>query len=217
MPYRTTPFVTSNFYHIYNRGVEKRQIFLDERDYEHFLQTIYYYQFSGPKPRFSQRGHFKVQNQNFELNPKIVDAICYCFMPNHFHLLLRQSREDGIKEFMGKTMNSYTKYFNTKNNRVGPLFQGMFKAVTIETDEQLLHVSRYIHLNPYVSDLTKNLDSYHYSSYPDYINLAHQQICTKESILDFFKNPLEYKEFIAEHSDYAKELEAMKHLLLDLE
>lgn len=215
MPYRTIPFVNQSYYHIYNRGVEKRQIFSNDRDYQRFIQTFYYYQFSGPKPKFSHQKHFKAKD--FNRNTKIVDIICYCLMPNHFHLLVSQSNDNGIKEFMQKISNSYTKYFNTKNTRVGPLLQGTFKAVPIESDEQLLHVSRYIHLNPLVSDLTKDLENYPYSSYLDYIKFSNNSICNKEPILNFFRDKNEYKEFIIDHSDYARELEIMKHLLLDEE
>lgn len=218
MPYRVTPFITSSFYHLYNRGVEKRQIFSEDRDYQRFLQTLHYYQFSGPKPKFSSRHHFKIKS--FDQNPKIVDIICYCLMPNHYHILIRQVKDNGVKEFMQKVMNSYTKYFNTKNNRVGPLLQGMFKAVPIETDIQLVHVSRYIHLNPYVSEITQNLkdlENYPYSSYPGYIGTSDRQLCTKEPVLDFFKEPTDYREFIVGHGDYARELERMKHLLHDPE
>lgn len=215
MPYRIIPFVNQSFYHIYNRGVEKRQIFSNERDYQRFLQTIFYYQFTGPKPPFSKKDSLVYQNLDFTKNPKAVAILCYCLMPNHFHLLVRQNKEGGIHKFMQQTLNSYTKYFNTKNKRVGPLLQGTFKAVPIETDEHLLHVSRYIHLNPFVSDLTRDLESYPYSSYLNFIGQKVDQIATKEPILDFFKNPAEYKEFVVGHGDYAKELELIKHLLME--
>ena len=96
----------------------------------------------------------------------------------------------------------------------------MFNAVPIETYAQLTHVSRYIHLNPYVSEIIqtlKDLENYSYSSYPDYIGTLDHQLCVKEPVLDFFKEPEDYQEFIVGHSDYAKELERMKHLLLDPE
>lgn len=136
-------------------------------------------------------------------------------MPNHFHFLLRQLKDGGITEFVSKATNSYTKYFNTKHRRIGPLFQGEFKAVPIETEEQLLHVSRYIHLNPFVADLVKNLDLFPYSSYKNFISPESNNFCVTKPILDFFKNPDEYKAFIDDHSAYAKELERVKHLLID--
>ncbi|RJQ36975.1 hypothetical protein C4559_04590 [Candidatus Microgenomates bacterium] len=215
MPYRSTPFLSENFYHLFNRGVEKRIIFSDDHDYQRFLQTLYYYQFSGPKPRFSTHKKFKIKD--FSHNPKIIDIICYCLMPNHFHLLIRQVKEGGIQEFIQKVINSYTKYYNTKHNRVGHLFQGVFKAVPIETDEQLLNVSRYIHLNPYVSDLTKNSETYQYSSYQAFIGKTSDTLCVKKPILDFFQDEVAYERFVNDHASYAKEIEYSKHLLIDPE
>ncbi|MDO8498468.1 MAG: transposase, partial [bacterium] len=178
-------------------------------------KTLYYYQFTGPKPPFSDRNRFKIND--FSHNPKVVEVICYCLMPNHFHLLVRQLQDNGISEFIGKVLNSYTKYFNTKHTRVGPLFQGVFKTVLIEDEIQLLHVSRYIHLNPYVSELVQELKLYPYSSYQHFIDVDHDQLCVADSVLNNFKNSNDYKDFVGGHGDYAKELEIMKHLLLEEE
>lgn len=213
MPCRIEPFVNESYYHIFNRGVEKRIIFSNERDYQRFLQTLYYYQFKGPKPRFSMQDRFKIKD--FSHNPKIVEIICYCLMPNHFHLLVRQIEDGGVVEFMQKVINSYTKYYNTKHNRVGHLLQGVFKAVPIETNIQFMHVSRYIHLNPYTSKITDNLDTYPYSSYPHYIGLKKDKLCKSDDVLEFFKDEADYKEFVSGHGDYARELERLQHLLLD--
>ena len=215
MPYRVVPFVNDCYYHVYNRGTEKRQTFLSDRDYRRFLQTLYYYQFKGPKPRFST--HKKLKILNLEALPKIVEIISYCLMPNHFHLLLRQLSNGGISEFTSKVTNSYTKYFNTKQNRVGPLFQGQFKAVLVETDEHLAHLSRYIHLNPYVSDLTEDWQHYPYSSYIDFENSNPSNLVKPEIILKMFKGIQEYKKFVQDHADYAHELERIKHLRLEEE
>lgn len=213
MPYRLIPFVNQDFYHIFNRGVEKREVFSTERDYERFLQTLHYYQYSSPKPKFSNQGRFRFKD--FHKNPKIVEIVCYCLMPNHFHLLIRQLKESGISEYISKVTNSYVKYYNTKHNRIGPLFQGQFKAIAINSDEQLLHLSRYIHLNPLVSELTEKLENYKHSSYTEFVGLTNNQICNTEPILSFFSQPEGYKLFIQNHQDYAKELHRIKHLLLD--
>ena len=212
MPSRIIPFVNGQYYHVYNRGVEKRNIFETSRDYNRFLKTISYYQLEGPKPRLSK--FFKYQLFKPDLNKKIVDIICYCLMPNHFHFLLKQLRENGITEFTSKLSNSYTKYFNIKNDRVGPLLQGEFKSVIIQSDEQLIHISRYIHLNPLASYLTKDLNFYKWSSYQEYI-LDSNGMCNREEILSFFKSPKSYKQFILDQSDYAKSLELIKHQSLE--
>lgn len=213
MAYRTTPFVNDNFYHLFNRGVEKRQVFSNSNDYSRFLDVLYYYQFQGPKPRFSTYKRFK--QKDFDKKPKIVEIECYCLMPNHFHLLVRQLKEKGVEEFMRKVLNSYTKYFNTRHKRIGPLFQGAFKAVIVETDEQLLHLSRYIHLNPFTSGLVEKLEDYQYSSFLAYTKQSKDQLCTEQTILNFFKNSKGYAEFIADNQEYARELEKIKHLLIE--
>lgn len=213
MPYRLTTFLNQNFYHIFNRGVEKRKIFSSSRDFERFIETAYYYQFSGPKPKFSTYARFR--KKDFSNNPKIVEIICYCLMPNHFHLLLRQLQEDGIKEFISKVSNSYTKYFNTKHNRVGHLLQGEFKAVAVDTPDQLLHLTRYIHLNPYVSNLTNDLGSYIYSSYSEYIEVRSKTLSSPDLILCQFKDKQSYEDFVKDHQSYALEIERIKHLVID--
>lgn len=213
MPYRIIPFVNGQYYHIYNRGSEKRSIFENQRDYQRFLKTLKYYQIEGPKPRFSCFPNPLCDK--LDETKKIVEIIAYCLMPNHFHLLIRQNKENGITEFMSKLLNSYTKYYNTKHNRVGALLQGMFKAVLIESNEQLIHVSRYIHLNPIVSYLVKNLDQYNWSSYQEYIKNNCKSFCSKNIILDQFKNPESYKEFVLDQVGYGLELELIKHQLVD--
>lgn len=213
MPCRFTPLVNESFYHIYNRGVEKRQIFMEDADYQRFLQTLNYYQFQGPKPRFSTHHRFKIKD--FSKNPKIVEIICYCLMPNHFHLLLKQLKDNGIQEFLAKIANSYVKYFNTKYHRVGPLLQGQYKAIFVETDEQLVHLSRYIHLNPYVAEITKDWPSFPYSSAPEFLGVATFPICVTNHILNLFPNQAKYQSFIADYESYALELNQIKHLLID--
>lgn len=213
MPYRTTPLVTDQIYHIFNRGVARLPIFTDRRDYNRFLETIYYYQFQGPKPQFSQLKRFK--EFNFEKNKKIVEIICYCLMPNHYHFLVKQLEENGISEFINKVSNSYTKYFNTRHTRVGPLLQGQFKAVRIEHEEQLIHVSRYIHLNPVVSFLVKKLNEYNWSSYTSYIGLEVNKICAKELLFSIFRTPQKYEQFVLDQVEYGQSLERIKHLVID--
>lgn len=138
-------------------------------------------------------------------------------MPNHFHFLLKQLQDNGISIFISKFSNSYAKYFNTKHERVGPLFQGRFKAIHIENDEQLIHVSRYIHLNPVVSSLinTEALESYLWSSYPKYLDLAMLDFVDKEMVMSFFKSEVKYKNFVLDQIDYGKKLEQIKHLILE--
>lgn len=215
MPSRIFPFANGHYYHIYNRGVEKRSIFEKSWDFSRLIKTIRYYQLMGPKPKLSRFLMGSLFKPN--TSKKIADMICYCLMPNHFHFLIKQVEDGAITEFISKLSNSYTKYYNVKYNRVGPLLQGEFKAVLIESDEQLIHVSRYIHLNPIASFLVKDLNQYRWSSYKEYIEGDKNGICRKETILSLFKSPKDYEKFVLDQVDYAQKLEIIKHQLLDVE
>jgi putative transposase len=139
-------------------------------------------------------------------------------MPNHFHFLVRQNIDSGISKFMSNFENSYTKYFNIKNSRIGPLLQGPFKAVKIDSEEQLLHVSRYIHLNPFSSALVKNIDdliNYEWSSFSEYFGLNKYKLCQRGNIFSTFKNIETYRLFVFDQADYQKCLEEIKHLILE--
>ena len=213
MPRRQTPLVNNEFYNIFNRGVEKRSIYTNTWDYKRFLKSCYYYQFLGPKPSLSKfvksdLGLFQPLAEN-----KMVEIICYCFMPNHFHLLIRQLKDRGASLFLGQLLNSYTKYFNTKYSRIGSLFQGTFKAVRMETDEQLIHLSRYIHLNPIVSGLAANLELWPWSSYFEF--MSKPNLCSITEILSFFSSPEKYREFLKDQIDYGTTLEIIKHQLIE--
>lgn len=211
MPGRIPALVTNEIYHVFNRGVEKRKVFLNERDYKHFLETLKHYlvittKLSRKTKRFAK-----------QTDPQMVEILCYVLMPNHYHLLMRQKSDDGISIFMNRAANSYTKYFNVKNSRIGPLFQGRFKAIRIETDEQLLYVSRYIHLNPLVSNLVNDLEDYRWSSYPAYVvqdELQNIPLNTQD-ILSHLSSNEDYKKFVMEQADYANSLEEIKHHVLD--
>ncbi len=206
-------FVNDNFYHIFNRGVEKRIIFNETNDYLRFVRSLFefndelsvedirYQIFNDPIKELEIRRPRKL----------LVDIACFCLMPNHFHLVLNQLKEGGISKFMQKLGNGYTKYFNTKYERSGVLFQGTFKTVPILTDAQLLHISRYIHLNPVeliesqwkergVEDwrkVQKFLESYQWSSYLDYIGQKNfSYLVNPRFISEQFKSAGEYKKFI---------------------
>lgn len=223
MPARFTPLITDQYYHIFNRGVNKQPIFQGVRDYKRALDILDFYSFN-PKLRFSkflllsqeERGNFI--DSLHKINDKLVDIVCFCLMPNHFHLLLNQLKDNGISKFMANLQNSFTRYFNTKHERVGPLLQGQFKAVLIEDDNQLLHVSRYIHLNPYSSYIVRDLvglEQYPWSSFPEYLGKVAVEICNKEIILSQFKDQKDYKEFVFNQADYQRRLEEIKHLVME--
>jgi len=220
MPQKNTikKYVKNGYYHIYNRGVEKRAIFLDDQDYRVFLHLLKYYL----RPDSLDKKHPVLEVSNLHLiRPRPlknlsseIDLLCYCLMPNHFHLLIQQKTIDGIQTLMRKIGTSYSMYFNKRYDRVGHLFQGTYKAALIETDEYLLHLSRYIHLNP--RELTGiNPVNYSYSSYKNYLGIKHSNwlkpnfilnFFNKESSLPYLKTFPSYQKFVEGYNKNSEEL-----------
>lgn len=224
MPGREIPLITNQVYHVVNRGIASQPVFFDKRDYQRILEASFYYQNQNPPLSYSHFLRLPTQRRTevlTELNAQgkfLVEIIALSLLPNHFHFLLKQLRDEGISFFMSNLTNSYTRYSNTKNERVGPLFQGKFKAVMIETDEQLLHVSRYIHLNPhtaYVVKTLKELETYPYSSFPEYLGHSKTNFFQKEIVLGQFKDIVSYKNFLFDQADYQRRLSQIKHLILE--
>lgn len=147
----------------------------------------------------------------------LVEIIAYCFMPNHFHLLLKQRLDGGISLFMKKITDSYTRYYNTKNKRVGPVFQGAFKAIHVSSEEQLLHLSRYIHINPLVSAVVRESEfmTYPWSSLHDYAGGIPSSFVSTEPVLQHFRSPQEYIQFVVDRIEYGIRLEEIKHITLE--
>lgn len=222
MPGRTTPLVEGEIYHVFNRGLDRRPTFLSKRDYNRAYETLAFYRFVHPPLRlayFLKFGQEKKELfiQKLHQHKKHVDILVYCLMPNHFHLCLRQLEPYGISKFLSNFQNSYTRYFNTKTRRIGSLFLDQFKAVRIETDEQLLHISRYIHLNPFTSYVVKtlsDLQKYTLSSYGEYLQMKNG-FCDTQTILSHFKNHQSYNKFVFDQANYQRELDAIKHLTLE--
>lgn len=222
MPIRVTPLVNGQHYHVYNRGVASQPTFSNQKDYERFLLCLSYYRFKDLQLRLSKLLQVhkdereKILSNLKTADDKTVDLIAFCLMPNHFHLLLKQISDGGISKFMKQITDGYTRYFNTKHQRVGPLFQGAFKAVRVETDEQLLHLSRYIHLNPLVSLVVRDeyFINYPRSSLKSYLNGKSDEV-NPTPILTHFKSPKDYLKFVMDQVSYGKELERIKHLTLE--
>lgn len=215
MPQRITYLVNGETYHVFNRGTNKKNIFLVHRDYERFLQTLTYYQLDNIKQRFSFRFKDQIKEDKPDPNDKLLEFFGYCLMPNHVHFLVRQLKENGIFKFMQKASNSYAKYFNVKYRNSGPLFENRFKAVRIESEEQLVHVSRYIHLNPVVVGLVKSIDDYPWSSFFEYTDIAAQRICLTNEILEFFPSKEGYRRFVEDQTAYGQALELIKHQVIE--
>lgn len=215
-------YVEDGYYHIYNRGVEKRTIFLDEQDYGVFLGYLKEYLL--PKDEKALMDKLSDLNTPYKEKDKILKALhlnnyaenisllAYCLMPNHFHFFIKQKDSKSINEFMRSIDTRYTIYFNRKYKRVGSLFQGVYKAVLVSTDEQFLHLSRYIHKQALASQ-GETLQSQP-CSYEDYLGKRKTQWVKPEEVLAFFSktNPkLSYQAFVSEQDDF----EIIKDLTLE--
>lgn len=224
MPYRKTILAEGEIYHIFNRSVARQPIFLTDTYYQRAHEVLSYYNNLNAPVRFSHFARLPISLKNEVLetlnkeNQKLVQILAFCFMPNHVHFLIKEIREKGITTFMRIFQNSYAKYFNTKTERNGSLFQSMFKAVRILTDEQLLHVARYIHLNPVTSYILKNIEelkNYPWSSFPIYIGKQKSNIVDTELVLSLFSSVEQFIKFTEDQVDYQRKLDKIKHLLLE--
>lgn len=218
--FRKDPIVTDHIYHIFNRGVNKADIFFRDEDYSRFLKVAIHYKTSSVK--FSDILPDTVSGEAGSGEAGVgesarVKILAYCLMPNHFHLLIKQLADNGISSYMRHLANSYSHYVNIKYERVRPLFQGRYKNVLIETDEQLVHLSRYIHLNPLVSNLVTQLKNFKWSSYLDYIHDLKTDFCDTDLVLAYFKSRQDYERFVLDQADYGEELEKIKHMTIDSE
>lgn len=224
MPYRKVPIVAGEIYHVFNRSVAGQEIFPGWSYYQRALETISFYSYNKPALRFSHYNNL-AREQRMDFLDKLriksdkqIELLAFCLMPNHMHFIIREIRDNGISTFMRFLQNSLAKYFNLKTNRTGALFQSMFKAVRVESDEQLLHLCRYIHLNPLSSFVIKDismLENYLWCSFPDYIGKRDLGFVNKNLILNYFPSIQEFKGFTFNQVDYQRELEIIKHLTLE--
>jgi putative transposase len=194
-------------YHIYNRGVEKRKIFLDNQDHFRFIHSLYEFNDKNPTLNFP----IEVRLPKDKKREVLVEILAYCLMPNHFHLMLRQVKENGITEFMRKMGTGYTNYFNKKNKRVGSLFQGKYKMTHIQKESHYIYLPYYIHFNPLklvgfdwkentVEDFEKSiefLENYRWSSFQNYIGTKNfPSLINEKFISEFFGGPESYRKSV---------------------
>ncbi len=223
MPGRKFPLITQEYYHVYNRGIDHRPTFTTKKEYERATMALEYYIYEKPPLKLSRYirlsgSRYHDVSNSLTKRSKLVRLYAYCLMSNHFHILVEQLIENGIAKFLSNFQNSYTRYFNTRHKRDGSLFLDQFKAVHIETDEQLLHLSRYIHLNPYTGSLVKSLEKlekYSWSSFPDYLGNRQNGQVETSFVTANFRNLREYKHFVLNQANYQKELKLIEHLTFE--
>lgn len=220
---RTLKFANDQYYHIYNRGTDKRKIFLDDRDYFRFLLSLDLlnddkdglmiacrdYKKNNPRADTANFLISLIRKRNY-----LVEIVAYCLNPNHYHLILKQLKERGIERFCQKLSISYTKYFNEKNERSGVLFQGRMKSSSVKTTGGLLYLSAYINCNCEIHGIAK-ADDYRWSSFACYAGKIKDKLCRPDDILSHFKNREDYFQFAKENAADMKIRKKEEKLLLE--
>lgn len=221
---RKTPLITGEMYHVFNRSVARQPIFDNDRMKNRFLKLIEFYRLCDPPMRFSYFNRLprdrkkELQNTIDAAKELFVEILAFAIMPNHFHLLLKQVKENGISRFLSQIQNSFAKFFNTDSERSGSAFQQEFKNVHIETENQMVHTIRYIHLNPLTSYVIKSpneLDSYQWTSFPDYLAREPRTIINTQPLKSLFASNEKFKQHTLDQTDYQRSLKLIEHLTFD--
>lgn len=213
-------FAPDEYYHVYNRGVDKRSIFENKADYRRFVESLYLF---NSIERIVLRLVPKKDRFSCDREETIVYIGAYCLMPNHFHILIKAKSDNGVSSFMEKIQTSYSMYFNKTRQRSGSLFQGPFRAEHVTRDEYLKYLFSYIHLNPIkiidpdwkekgIKDIdqAKNfLLSGQFSSYQDYIGLNRQEssVLNREVFPEYFQSTKDFNDFIDFWLTFKKDVE----------
>lgn len=177
---------------------------MDKKDLDRFTDILEYYRIQSPPSRFSFRKRPGLEQKTTPF--PLVNILSYLMMPDHFHLLLEQSRPESASKFMALVTNSYTKYFNARHKRSGPLFKGIFKRKEIASPAILVDVASFIHLEPLRKGIVSDIKRFPFSSFPEYMGLQ-EGFCSKEMIMKNFSSPDEYKTYLLQpHIFREKEL-----------
>lgn len=212
---------SGEIYHTYNRSVGNEDILIGKRELERALGLIDYYRFP-QRIKYSEFIRLPIKlrkeyNKEFKKKKPLVEIYAYALMSDHYHLLLKQLQDEGIKVYLSIFQNSFAKYFNIKHDRNGGLFQSPFKAKRIVKDEILLHVSRYIHLNPvtsYVIDY-QQLNTYPWTSYLHYLEKRDNDLINTDFITNISGSRKRYEDFVMNQVDYQRKLRQIRKFLLE--
>ena len=221
MPRRKIVFATGEVYHIFNRSIAKEEVFASKYELNTALEVVNFYRF----PQKLRLSKFKLLNQevkkayidSLKNTDPLVEIYAFSFMPNHYHFLLKQLQDNGIPKFVSNFQNSFAKIFNLKRSRNGAVFQSQFKAKRPETDEEFLHISRYIHLNPVTAYLIKfdELANYPWTSFRFYNYGNGVSLVNTKTLIGISSSRESYLKFVANQVDYQKTLDEIKHFILE--
>lgn len=204
---RSTPLLPDSYYHVYNRGNQKQQLFFDSSDYARFLFIILYFQSDYTFPQISRQVKKYKSKKDFGVSQKVIDQIIdtrqvrlinFCIMPNHFHLTVHTSTAEDLSRYMHRVGNAYAKYFNTKYQKTGHVFQGAYKITLVETDEQLVRLSAYIHNNSAELPVCRGDHLlYQWSSGSDYLqNNRWGDLIDRTVVTESFVTVEDYEEYV---------------------
>jgi len=217
---KNPPFLNSNIYHIYNRGVDKGKTFMNDQDYYQFIHDLFEFNNKDQTPHLKNNGEVRPLRFKKEKREPLIEILSFVLMPNHYHLILRQKEDNGVSKFMQKLGTGYTMYFNGKYKRIGSLFQGKFKAKLIKRESHLLYLPFYIHLNPIklinkkssLSEKWKFLKNYKWSSFKDYIGEKNfPSVINKEFLSETLGNKNNHKKEIKNYLKKDKIINALKN------
>jgi len=204
-------------YHICNKSIANFNTLKSPINAVRFIKTLDYYNSTTHTKRFSdilrEEKEYQFNNLLFPKTDRLVKFLSYIIMPDHYHILVKVLAAGSVSKYIGNVENSFTRFFNLKNNRKGPLWQSRFRLIRIKSDEQLLHVSRYIHLNATTAGLVENPEDWEYSSYQEYI--GNSKILGEIITEIMIKNSTKYKKFVEDRKDYQKKLKMIKKQLLE--
>ncbi|MCS7151118.1 MAG: transposase [Endomicrobia bacterium] len=214
MPYRKLPFVAEGIYHVFSKSIAGYKIFNTDEDFKRIINVLQFYSTENPPRKYSDA--IKSSKDFLEVvqrEKKIIKLIAYCIMPTHIHLIIVPLKDEILSSYMNRVLKSYSKYFNIKYNRKGPLWEGRFKSVLVQTHEQLIHLTRYIHLNPVTAYLVERPEDWIYSSYNEYIGISETGFCDFKDYLEI--QPSMYIQFVQDRVNYQRELAKIKDLIIE--
>ena len=222
MPRRKISLKTGKLYHVSNSEKSNRLIFNDNNDYQRASKSSKYYCYLNPPLKYSRflnasdRKKNAVLKELIEKDEKLVDIVCYIFLPSRFHFVLKQRVDGGISKYMSDFQNIYTRYFNAKNGTRGSFLNTQFKAGEVKTNEEVANLSRYIHIQPYKENVVDNLSELHeyqWSSLSEYLEEGASAFLNKTPVLEKFDSVNDYKNYVYNNGDYKQRIGVIEHLL----
>src|SRR3989304_8498757 len=219
---RKDALTNNHVYHIFTRSIANFKVFNTPEDFLRMIELIQFFSLDKPPSKFSNFLKLdEVQENGFQVpfdkiasdQEKIVSIIAYCLMPTHIHLVLKQLKNGGITKYMKNLLDSYSRFFNVRHKRKGPLWEGRFNSKFVETYNLLLHLTRYLHLNPVTAGIVNKPEDWKYSSYSEFISTSELHICMFDDLMEI--TPAKYKKFVNDQKDYQRELAQIKMIMMD--